>query len=547
MIDEYTRRRLEMLETQVAALAHRVYRLERGSPTEVAREIPEAPRAEPTPEPGPTFAAPEPATTPLPSDPVITVPEPLFASAAAAPRSSAEWEAALGGNWLNRIGASVLVVGIALLLGYSFRHMGPAGRDAAGWALGIAMLAGGVFYERREKYRNFARGLIGGGWAAIYFTAYAMQALDAARVIHNPLLASCLLMLVAGGMILHALRYRSEAAAGVAYFSAFLALALSEANAFSLVALLPLAASLLYLARRFRWRRLAVLGLIATYVVCGSRGDTGAPLWAAQAVFAVYWLLFEGFEILVPGTWLMPLNAAGFLFLSIVKWNADDPGHVWAFLAVTAAAYGVAGAVRAWRNPGSSVREGSWHGPATAAAGLAAAAIMLRLERAWELAAFLGVGELYFAAGLRLRAKYLRFLAVPLFLLELVCLCLVIAPRFPVSVWAPVAALTAAVFYCNRALHPADIFYSYAGTGVAALVGGAEAPARECGRIWFAMAGAPFVVGWWLPPPGFSDPGIYAGRVGGIRHRDYRPAPAAFDRHRRRSQLRAGGFCALVA
>src|ERR1017187_68059 len=36
-------------------------------------------------------------------------------------RSSADWETLLGGNWLNKIGAFVLGVGIALALGYSFR------------------------------------------------------------------------------------------------------------------------------------------------------------------------------------------------------------------------------------------------------------------------------------------------------------------------------------------------------------------------------------------------------------------------------------------
>ena len=49
----------------------------------------------------------------------------------------------------------------------------------------------------------FARGLIGGGWAAVYFTTYAMHALPAAKVIDNPYLASVLLLAVASAMILH--------------------------------------------------------------------------------------------------------------------------------------------------------------------------------------------------------------------------------------------------------------------------------------------------------------------------------------------------------
>ena len=39
--------------------------------------------------------------------------------------------------------------------------------------------------ERRPRYLIYARGLIGGGWAALYFTTYAAHALDAARVVEE--------------------------------------------------------------------------------------------------------------------------------------------------------------------------------------------------------------------------------------------------------------------------------------------------------------------------------------------------------------------------
>src|ERR1035437_627734 len=77
-----------------------------------------------------------------------------------------------------------------------------------------------------------------------------MQALDAAKVIHSPVAGAVLLVAVAVGMIAHALRYRSEAVAGVAYFSAFAALAITQVTSLSVVALVPLAASLLCVARR---------------------------------------------------------------------------------------------------------------------------------------------------------------------------------------------------------------------------------------------------------------------------------------------------------
>src|SRR5258706_385825 len=82
-------------------------------------------------------------------------------------------------------------------------HMGPAGRVCVSLALSLAMLIGGVFVERLETYRLIGRGLIGGGWAALYTTVYAMQALEAAKVIHNDVLGGSLLLAVAVGMIGH--------------------------------------------------------------------------------------------------------------------------------------------------------------------------------------------------------------------------------------------------------------------------------------------------------------------------------------------------------
>ena len=489
--------RFEAIDRRLAEMTKRIWILEEsavslsGRPAaEVSIQTEMAPATPP---------APQTVTPPgLPAEPEPSRPEPQYASAPVPERrSSADWETLLGGNWLNKIGAFVLVVGIALALGYSFSHMGPAGRDAVGLAAGLAMLGSGIFYERRPRYQTFARGLIGGGWAALYFTVYAMQALDAARVIQSPVAGAVLLMAVAVGIIAHALRYRSEGVVGVAYFSAFFALAITQVTSLSVVALVPLAASLLYLARRFRWRRLAVFGMVATYAVCALRGDPHSPLWSSQAIFAVYWLLFESFDILVPGPWLVPLNAAAFLSFSLLKWHAADPGRLWAFLAVAAIAYAVSGALRARLHPDAEPFSGGWHGPATLTAALAAGAIFQRLDHQWLLVALLAEAEMFYLCGLRFRAELLRLLAVPLFGLELLHLTVVEVSTIPPSAWVPVAAIGAVVFYANRAMRAADRFYGYAAAAVAALIAGYEAPARECGRVWFLLAAGPFFVGWW--------------------------------------------------
>src|SRR5579871_3519090 len=192
-----------------------------------------------------TAPPPLPTTAPEVSVPATPTAMPSFAPVVASePRESLrdrlrkragdqEWEAIVGGNWLNKVGVLVLVIGITLLLGYEFGRVGPWGRVAIGLGVSLVMLMGGVLIERKALYRIFARGLIGGGWAALYFTTYAMHAVATARVIDDPFLATALLLAVSAGTISHSLRYRSQTVSGLAYFIAFGTLALADNTTFA--------------------------------------------------------------------------------------------------------------------------------------------------------------------------------------------------------------------------------------------------------------------------------------------------------------------------
>ena len=413
---------------------------------------------------------------------------PTFTTPAPQP-AAREWETILGGNWLNKAGVFVLVVGLALLLRYSFTQFGPFGRVTICLAASFGLLAAGAIVESRERYRMFARGLLGGGWAGLYVTVYAMHSVEAARVIASPVVGAFLLLAVATGMIVHSLRYRSQTVTGLAYFVAFGTLAITDMSSLPFVALVPLAASLLYVAHRFRWIRMALLGLIATYAVVIIRGDTGAPLWQAQTIFAVYWLLFEIFDVLHPEAWLLPLNAVGFLGLSLLKWQTAAPDRVWILLAATAGAYALSGVAR--------VRSGKWHGAATLTAALAAGAVFQKLDHQWIASALVVEAEIFYLAGIRLRAPYLRWLGTSLFGVEALRLVARDIWDLPGSQWAPVASLDAIVFYANRALYAADSFYGYAGAAALALVIGKETHEPYRSVAWQVAAAGAFMFGWW--------------------------------------------------
>src|SRR5271157_1222740 len=118
-----------------------------------------------TPPPPPIQSQPEPPLR-YPAPVVISAPQPVPAFAAAAEaaaaaqaapapapkRTSEDWEAMLGGNWFAKLAALVVVIGIALVLGYEFTHIGPAGIVAISLAGSSAMLVAGAVFEPRERY-----------------------------------------------------------------------------------------------------------------------------------------------------------------------------------------------------------------------------------------------------------------------------------------------------------------------------------------------------------------------------------------------------------
>ena len=252
------------VESHLRDLTRRVYALEHAQPDRAPAPPPPPPLAQPVrivpPPPRPPAPEPEP-----PPPPVYVPPEPSWRERLAERLQGQEWETLIGGSWLNKLGVLITVIGLALFLRYSLSNFGPAGRIALGTSLSLVMLATGVLLERRPRYLVYARGLLGGGWAALYFTAYAAHSLEAARVIDSPFTGALLLAAVACGMIGHSLRYRSQVVTGMAYILGFLALAITPLTTFSVVALIPLAASLAFVAHRFRWPAIAAFGVVATY------------------------------------------------------------------------------------------------------------------------------------------------------------------------------------------------------------------------------------------------------------------------------------------
>ncbi len=253
-------------------------------PSPAAPEPPSAPSSAPPQTPPPQAAqpvAPKPpaATAPPHLEPVIPRPpapsRPVVPAAASIPaahapvhvqRKSSELEEKLGTNWLNKIGIVALVIGIALFLAYKFPTLGNPEKVGLGYFVSFAILGLGVYLERKDLYRIFARALIGGGWALVFFTTYAMHFVKYTQVIDTEWVDLVLLFAVAWMMVAHTLRYNSQVVTGLAFLLGFTTVAISQNTVYCLAAGAILAIGLVAIVHKRSWFELEVFGLLASYL-----------------------------------------------------------------------------------------------------------------------------------------------------------------------------------------------------------------------------------------------------------------------------------------
>lgn len=213
-------------------------------------------------------------------------------------------EETLGTNWLNKLGIIILVIGVALFLAYQLGAMGPAGKVSVGYLTGAAVLGAGVFFERRARYRILARAAIGGGWALLFFTTYAMYHVAASRVVSSQAADLGLMLAVASLMVVHTLHYRSQAVTSLAFLLAFSTITISHVSVYSLAADAVLALSLVIIVIRMRWFVLEIFGILASYfnhylwlrTAIGPRGPHPhffPAFLGSTGLLIVYWAVFR--------------------------------------------------------------------------------------------------------------------------------------------------------------------------------------------------------------------------------------------------------------
>src|SRR5579862_44973 len=218
-------------------------------------------------------------------------------------RTTLPLEEVLGMNLFAKIGIILLVLGFALLGRVALISMGPGARVALIYVVSGIMLGGGIWLENRERYRLVGRTGIGGGWALLFFTTYAMHHVAAMTVLSSNTIDCILMLAVAVAMVAHTLRYKSQLVTGLAFLLAFFTVALSQVSVYALAAGVILAVGIVAIALRMSWFELEVFGIVASYAnhfywlyklyPDGVAGHRFPEFWPSAIILMLYWLVFR--------------------------------------------------------------------------------------------------------------------------------------------------------------------------------------------------------------------------------------------------------------
>lgn len=311
--------------------------------------------------------------------------EPAIRPPAAPAAPSESWEMAFGTVWLARIGIVILLTGLVFLGNYAWQHV--VSELGAGGKLTLLYLASGllgglgVLLERgKETMRNYARVLIAGGAATVYYATYAAHYVDRLRVIENPFIGGTLLLGLAGGFIAWADRHRSQTVGLLAILLAYYTSAINPIGVFTLFSGVLLTGASMFFLVRHRWTTLGWVSLAGTYgsytfwqwhQAVGYAGTsilTDPTPVVAVAFLTGYWLLFTTAGFLGKESALasarpslfVTANNGAFFALAGHQIAMRRPDLFWFFaLAFGGALLGLAALAR-WRRTESPSLEGSY-------------------------------------------------------------------------------------------------------------------------------------------------------------------------------------------
>jgi hypothetical protein len=275
----------------------------------------------------------------------------MFSSVAkpAPSKPSRSFEEILGLKLLPIIGITVVVLGVGFLVGAEWVDLPAWLRVLILYAGGFALLALGLFFERKGRYKLLGWTLIGGGWAVTALVTYAIANTKSLGVLPYKTADLFLLLAVIGAMVWHTLKYKSQVVTGAGFLLGFVAIGMNPSPPYNLIAGGILIAGMTVIVVRRQWWELEVFGIIASYInhftwlngVYSHMGGraTFPDHTASVALVIGYWAIFRTSylvrKITNPqreqvSTFSALLNPV--LFMLVMKYQGFHPEWAWYLL-----------------------------------------------------------------------------------------------------------------------------------------------------------------------------------------------------------------------
>ncbi len=245
---------LNVLKSALANLQRKVSDLERRI-SGVQGQTPET--FVPPPQPGAIASDQSPVASAVPAQSEPSVPE---------SGKQEGLEVAFGKYWLNRIGVAVFFLGMAFFVSYAFQYLNALAKIAIGYAFTAGFFFWGKKLETRERYRRLSWGILGGGWALLYLTTYALHYIEETRLIGNPSVELILLSIVSFYAILHNLRYRSWVTLSLATLLSFVTLCLGTIEYSTIIYCALLTGVAAYISVKLHWHKYLIFVMSGSYL-----------------------------------------------------------------------------------------------------------------------------------------------------------------------------------------------------------------------------------------------------------------------------------------
>ncbi len=202
------------------------------------------------------------------------------------------FEEAMGFTWFSRVGIVALVLGMVFFLKYAFDNdlINHFTRIMIGIVMGVGLMFAGELTAKNEKYKQWAKKLVGGGFAIAYFSVFASYNFVEYREAIGITLSQDIILLsiitIAGTIL--GLKDDSKTFVSFAFFLGYLNAFLGiqgQSQILPIIYCLFLTVLLIVVSVYKQWHTLGIGGVLATYLLFAIWFSETNPSLLMSAIF----------------------------------------------------------------------------------------------------------------------------------------------------------------------------------------------------------------------------------------------------------------------